>query len=241
MTPPCHGTRPHAWLCDLKKKKQKKNPLHWSPTPPPERSGTPLERSRTPLELSENPKFKVKPKSRRRVRYTPKMKLKLIQLCINNQDQYLEMNSIDEFFRFIRVHFAALACLQQVTVDGSQLRQKVKTMIADRQAAITAYKMPSEVAITTTDLDQAVDIWIEVVECQKEEKDKPVSSQAKVDNAKTAIVRENPVKSLSQKRTFVDLEDAPIDLKADSKREQRRKTGTTWAKREEKETLNEGE
>ena len=209
-------------------------PLHWTPTPTPERSGTPIERSETP-------KFKIEPESRRRVRYTPEIKLKLVQLCIDNQDQYLEMNSIDEFFRFIRVQFAALAGLEQVTGDGSQLRQKVKTMIADRQAAIAAYKMQSGVAIATTDLDQAVDMWIEVVERWKEERDKPVSSQAEEDKAKAAIVRENLVRSLSQKRTFVELEDAPIDFKADSKREQRRKTGTAWAKGKEKETLDEGE
>ena len=90
-------------------------------------------------------------------------------------------------------------------------------MIADRQAAIAAYKMKFGVAIATTDLDQAVYIWIKVVEWQKEERDKPASRQAEEDKAKATIVHENLVKSLSQKRTFVELEDAPIDFKADSK------------------------
>jgi len=43
--------------------------------------------------------------------------------------------------------------------------------VADRQADIAAHKMQSGVAIATTDLDQAVDIWIEVVERRKEERD----------------------------------------------------------------------
>ena len=81
-----------------------------------------------------------------------------------------------------------------------------------------------------------------MVKCRKEERDTPISSQVDKGKAKAAIVRENLVKSLSQKRTFVELEDALIDFKADSKREQRRKTGTAGAKGKEKESsLDEGE
>ena len=82
--------------------------LHWTPTPPSEQSRT--------------PKPKIEPESHRQVRYTTEIKLKLVQLYIDNQDQYLEMNSINEFFRFIWVQFAALAGLEQVAGDGSQLR-----------------------------------------------------------------------------------------------------------------------
>jgi len=77
---------------------------------------------------SETPKSEPRsqPVTRRRVRYIPELKLKLKQLCIDNQDRYLEMSSIDEFFRFIRIQFAILARLGQGVRDGIQLRQKVK-------------------------------------------------------------------------------------------------------------------
>jgi len=46
-------------------------------------------------------------------------------------------------------------------------------------------------------------------------------------------MRETLVKSLSQKRTFEEVEDAGVDFTSDSKREQRRKTGTARARGKE--------
>ena len=49
---------------------------------------------------------------RRRIRYTPKLKLKLIQLCIENGGQFLEARSEDDFWRFIRTLFAEMSGLE---------------------------------------------------------------------------------------------------------------------------------
>ena len=68
------------------------------------------------------------------------------------------MNSIDEYFRFICIQFTELAGLEHVAGDSFQLRQKVKTMIVDKQAVIAAHKMQSGVAIATTDLNQVVNM-----------------------------------------------------------------------------------
>ena len=61
------------------------------------------------------------------------------------------MSSVDDFFRFIRTQFAPIG-------DGAPLCQKVKNMVADREAAVAAYKQQSGVSISATDLDQAVDL-----------------------------------------------------------------------------------
>jgi len=147
------------------------------------------------------------------------------------------MSSIDDFFRFIRAQFVILAGFEQGAGEGFHLRQKIKAIVADRQAAIAAHKMQSGVAIATTDLDQAVDIWIEVVERRKEERDsaRATSTQAEEERIKAEEVRESMVKSLSEKRTFEEVEDAGIDFMSDSKREQRRKTGAARARGKEKE------
>ena len=120
--------------------------FQWSPTvtPPPQRSETPIQFK---AETGSQPELQ-----KRRVRYMQDLKLKLVQLCIDNQDRYLEMSSLDEYFRFIRMQFAPHAGLEPLG-DGTQLRQKIKGMVTDRQAAIAAQKLQSGVAIATTDLD----------------------------------------------------------------------------------------
>jgi len=148
---------------------------------------------------------------------------------------------MDDFFRFIRPQFVTLMGFKQRAGagagDGIQLRQKVKTIVADRQAAIATHQMQSGVAVATTDLDQVTDIWIEVVQ-RREEKKKSIratSTQAEEERVKAEVIRENLVKSLSQKYTFEEVENAGIDFTTDSKREQRRKTGAARARGKEKE------
>ena len=68
-------------------------------------------------------------------------------------------------------------------------------MIADRQATIDAHKLQSGVAIASMDLDQAVDMWIELVERRKTERElkSTVSTHAEEEKEKAAIVRESLV------------------------------------------------
>ena len=115
--------------------------------------------------------------------------------------------------------------IEPVIGDGALLSQKVKTMVADRGAALAAQKLQSGVAISSTDLDQAIDLWIELMERRKQEKEKEKpSSQVEEGKAKAAIWRENLVKTLSEKRTFQEV--SSIDLtESGSVRDKRRKTG----------------
>lgn len=59
---------------------------------------------------------------------------------------------------FTLYKFAAIVSIEPVIGDGAPLCQKVKTMVADREAAVAAYKQQSGVSISATDLDQAVDL-----------------------------------------------------------------------------------
>lgn len=139
------------------------------------------------------------------------------------------------------LHFATIAGLDQVAGGGTQLRQKVKTMVADWQATIAAHKLQSEVAIATMGLDQAVDLWTEVMERRKEGKDAKaaVSTQVEEEKLKAEVVRENFKSLVSHKRIFEELEDASIDFAKESKdgrlelhglREQRRRGPRSIAK-----------
>ena len=210
--------------------RQSETPFDWSP------SASPFPRQDEPSQDEPGPSQERK--YQRRVRYTPELKLKLMQLCVEYQDRYLEMNSIDDFFRFIRTQFAPHAGIEPIIGDGVQLRQKVKSMIADRQAAIARQKLQSGVAIAATDLDQAVDLWIELAERRKMEREsKPtISAQAEEEKERAAIIRENLVKTLSDKRTFQEVSSIDVTEK-DTKRDKRRKTGEAWAKGKEREQI----
>ena len=214
--------------------RQSETPFDWSP------SASPFPRQDEPSQDEPGPSQERK--YQRRVRYTPELKLKLMQLCVEYQDRYLEMNSIDDFFRFIRTQFAPHAGIEPIIGDGVQLRQKVKSMIADRQAAIARQKLQSGVAIAATDLDQAVDLWIELAERRKMEREsKPtISAQAEEEKERAAIIRENLVKTLSDKRTFQEVSSIDVTEK-DTKRDKRRKTGEAWAKGKEREQSDRGD
>ena len=132
-------------------REQRETPFEWSQsqtssTRPPPESEREIKHEDIPLPF------------RREITYTPKLRLKLTQLCVANQDWYLEMSSVDDFFLFIRTQFAPIEGIELVVGDGPLLRQKVKTMVAEVEAAIAASKLQSGVAISATDLDQAVEL-----------------------------------------------------------------------------------
>lgn len=72
---------------------------------------------------------------RKRIQYTPELKLKLMQLCIQNGDRYIETipnvvnsNSIRTLFRSVT---------KFNTGNGSTIRRKVADIVSERKAAIT--------------------------------------------------------------------------------------------------------
>lgn len=111
--------------------KQSETPLPWSPTPPPQCKTEPV--------LSP-------PEYRRRLRYTPELKLKL---SIDNQDHYLQMSSIDEFFRFIRSAF----CYNCGFGPSSRRWYTVATKGQNYGSRLTSYYCSSQTTIRGCNCD----------------------------------------------------------------------------------------
>ncbi|KAF8435568.1 hypothetical protein BGX38DRAFT_1145623 [Terfezia claveryi] len=134
---------------------------------------------------------------RKRIRYTPELKLKLIQLCIENGDHYIETTPEDDFWSYIRTLFISFT--ECIVGNGSTIRRKV----ADKSGVAVA---------PPTDLEQATDTWIEWMDRREEEKQakNTQSTQIKQEKEKAAIKRLNLTKTLSEKRTFQEV--AMVDL-----------------------------
>ncbi|RPB19083.1 hypothetical protein L211DRAFT_853493 [Terfezia boudieri ATCC MYA-4762] len=64
---------------------------------------------------------------RKRIRYTPELKLKLIQLCIQNGDRYIETTPEDDFRSYIRTLF--LSFTECIIGNGSTIRRKVADIV----------------------------------------------------------------------------------------------------------------
>ncbi|RPB27108.1 hypothetical protein L211DRAFT_846659 [Terfezia boudieri ATCC MYA-4762] len=178
-----------------------------SPTPPPpsqvERAFT---WSPTPAPSTQQP---TQPVKQQRVHYTPELKLQLIRLCINSTEQFCELNA-GAFWQYIAVLFQ-----QKTGNKAGDLRKKVSTLITEREAVIRAHKLQSGVAVAApTDLDQALDEWMEIIERRNEERKGQEADDIKREKAASEIKRENLLHTLSKKRTFNAVMDArnTVDL-----------------------------
>ena len=236
-------------------------PLPWSPSPqyeqPPHDLESDLEQlppdlEQPPHDSEQSPhnsphdsqptdNYDEQPLRRTRIQYTAELKLKLIQLCIDNGDRYLTTASEDEFWRYIRIQFMKILGLQ-TPPDGGPICRKVGTIVADLKADISVRQSGSGIAVpAATDLEQATDTWIEWVTRRGEKKQAKVaqSVQIKEEKEKASIRRNNLMKSLSQKRTYQEVAaSATIDLTdsdSTSIRDRRHKTGEAWKKGKEKE------
>ncbi|KAF8415346.1 hypothetical protein EV426DRAFT_630077 [Tirmania nivea] len=172
---------------------------------------------------------------RKRITYTSELKLKLMQLCIENGDRYIETVPEDNFWSYIRTLFFSITELN--TGNGSTIRRKVADIVSERKAIIAVQRAQSGVAVAPpTDLEQATDTWIEWMERRGEEKQakSTQSTQIKQEKEKAAIKRQNLTKTLSEKQTFQEV--ATVDLTdSDTIRDKRRKTGKAWASGKDKE------
>ncbi|KAF8459137.1 hypothetical protein BGX38DRAFT_1264826 [Terfezia claveryi] len=137
----------------------------------------------------------------KRVHYTPELKLLLLRLCIEHQEHYLEEQTEATFWQFITALFR-----ERTGHQGADLRKKINVMVGDRKGALEARKLLSGVALPpTTDLEQAIDLWIETCERRNElwETVKAESSaEVKKEKAVSEILRDNLTKRLSKKRDF---------------------------------------
>ncbi|KAF8455067.1 hypothetical protein BDZ91DRAFT_746987, partial [Kalaharituber pfeilii] len=125
--------------------------------------------------------------------------------------------------------------------SGDAIKKKVNSFIIERKAELTARESLSGVAIpASTDLDQAIDAWIEVVERRTEVKQRKLGDKAQVKLEKeiASIRGDNLSKTLSQKRTYQEVVRQVVDLTESSqatsstaaKRDKRRRIGQGWAR-----------
>lgn len=113
------------------------------------------------------------------IHYTPQSKLQLIRLFIEHGERFLVVESEDEFWRDIQALFGPMA--GSTTIDRGGIRRKVLSLVADRKATIKARARLSGVVIAaTTDFEQALDAWIELVNRRLEEKQRKKSRGRKV-------------------------------------------------------------
>ncbi|KAF8455794.1 hypothetical protein BDZ91DRAFT_746189 [Kalaharituber pfeilii] len=220
-------------------------PYHWSPTPGRDQ---PIEMGLEPEHESQR-SLQVEPARSqlgRRIRYTPEVKLQLMRLCIDNGARYLETTSEKEFWEFIRVRFASIMGPRSTdsAYSGDSIRKKVTSIIMERKAELATRELLSGVAIpATSDLEQAIDTWIELVDRRMEEKRQKLGEkgQVKLEKEMASIRRENLSKTLSQKRTYQEVAREVVDLTDSSqsqakvssteiKRDKRRKIGKGWAR-----------
>ena len=121
----------------------------------------------------------------------------MIRLCTNSTEQYCELNA-GAFWQYIAVLFQ-----QKTEHRAGDLRKKVSALITERQAVIRAHKLESGVAVVSpTDLYQALDEWIEIIERRNGERKGQETDDIKKEKAEYEIKRENLLHTISKKRTF---------------------------------------
>ncbi|KAF8430493.1 hypothetical protein BGX38DRAFT_1146881 [Terfezia claveryi] len=112
----------------------------------------------------------------KRLYYTPELKLKLIHLCISESYQ-----------------------------GGGDVRRKVTSIVIERKGVIEARKKLSGVAeAAATDLDQAIDMWIEIIERRRDQQSIDIEGKAEIKAEKAAaeVLRDNLTKSFEKKWDF---------------------------------------
>ncbi|KAF8445289.1 hypothetical protein BGX38DRAFT_1271325 [Terfezia claveryi] len=104
--------------------------------------------------------------------------------------------------------------------QGADVRKKVMSMVSECKASLEARKQLTGVALPpVTDLEQAIDSWIEICE-RRAEKKKAIKSEASIeenkDKAIAEVMRDNLTKRLSKKRDFQAVVEARevVDLTA---------------------------
>ncbi|KAF8467852.1 hypothetical protein BDZ91DRAFT_723278 [Kalaharituber pfeilii] len=121
------------------------------------------------------------------------------------------------------------------------IKKKVNSFIIEQKAELTAQESLSGIAIpASTDLDQAINTWIEVVEYRTEVKQRKLGDKAqmKLEEEIASIRRDNMLKTLLQKHTYQKVVRQVMDLIESSqaissptaKRNKRRRIGQESAK-----------
>ena len=125
-----------------------------------------------PLQQSPPPQQSTIVTGKKRVFYTPELKLKLVRIYVDNSDRYLDQNAVGSFWTYVSALF------RDVTgVPSTDIRKKISTMVSERQTAIQIQNMKSGVAEpASTDLEQAIDKWIEIIGQREEEEKKSAQS-----------------------------------------------------------------
>ena len=137
--------------------------FEWSQTQTPSQ----VPRAPPPLQQSPPPQQSTIVTGKKRVFYTPELKLKLVCICVDNSDRYLDQNAVGSFWNYVSALF------RDVTgVPSTDIRKKIATMVSERQTAIQIQNMNSGVTEpASTDLEQAIDKWIEIIgQCEEEKK-----------------------------------------------------------------------
>ena len=193
---------PATWLESLRPESLRSESLAMQPESPATQPiimsqlSTPF-KSEEPSEMSQaSTATKTK-----RLHYTPELKLQLICLCINNSERYLQEALESAFWQYITASFKQITGHQEV-----DLWKKVSLLVSERKAEIDARKKSSGVALPpATDLEQAIDSWIEICERRAEVREaikSEASTEVKKEKAIAEVLRNNLSKRLSKKRDF---------------------------------------
>ena len=190
---------------------QSESPLPWEETPQPE---TPALEQTPALDLT--PAQEMTPaleetlthQKTKRLHYTPELKLQLMRLCVNNGEQYIQEPSNSEiaFWQHISALFQEMSGHQKPMASHVSVRRNVQAMVDERKAVLEERKGLSGVAIPpVTDLEQAIDSWIEISERRAEVRDtmkSQASADVKKEKAVAEVLRDNLGKRLSPKHDF---------------------------------------
>lgn len=162
--------------------------------------------------------------AKKRVYYTPELKLQLIWLCINNGEQYiqeaLDSGSENTFWQHITLLFQESNGSQMQTASSITIRRKVLAMVDERKSGLQARRLQSGVALQpVTDLDQAIDSWIQICERRIDIREKnkvEASSEVKKEKLAAEVLRDNLSQRLSKKRDYQAVVEAreEVDLTA---------------------------
>ncbi|KAF8454418.1 hypothetical protein BGX38DRAFT_1268017 [Terfezia claveryi] len=153
--------------------------------------------------------------SKKRLHYTPQLKLQLICLCVENRERYIEESLETTFWQYISILFKEIS-----SHHGADVRKKVISMVSECKATLEARKQLSGVALPpVTDLEQAIDLWIELCERRTENKKNiKAEASAEVNNDKVIaeVMRDNLTKRLGKKHDFQAVVEARevVDLTA---------------------------
>lgn len=138
-----------------------------------------------------------------RITWTSALLTTLVQIAAGNTKRYLEATRDADFWSHVRDQFADTT-LQR---PGVMISKKVSDLVEEHKKKMKKRAAASGIAVPApTDLEQALENWIALVDRRKEERNQKKVEQDEKVKAEQEVynrLRENTTKSLSEKRPLV--------------------------------------